>query len=450
MRNRRVNVYNNTNLNLVVTDYRAGTPLKNTDTRKKFKEGNVVPGGMPSQTSDLDIPLAGTRISRVRGAPIAGYRKTPATDKDGNCCTKDKNTNGFTQEIYQDTWTLCDTDEVCVGDKEGIVARPTRSKKPIIRSGLQYNAAAAPNVLRNTKEIKKKYAFSYAQYQKNLRCLSYERSQEKYKSPESIGHPEKYRKSGCNSCCNCCVIEYNFKPPPPPAPLPTFDPNWEWIASLNGAQWEFVTQIGGVITVVRANGPEPCPSLTTGLTLTFKPRNGPGAPIPADVVVTIFVLSNVVKTIPGKCGTTRGENVTIYKPNNKKFQVQGAVSSGSRLERLKLDTIQGSRIAKRIKQGNCDPFHCNSNSKRFTQGYRSAEPRFVTNPDEGGNKTRGFVPTRWRQAYLARGRAMGNIFQRTSSFNISGALFSKVNLPYPVGSVKSGGCCHPPNAGTTN
>jgi hypothetical protein len=347
MRNRRVNVYNNTNLNLVVTDYRAGTPLKNTDTRKKFKEGKVVPGGMPSQTSDLDIPLAGTRISRVRGAPIAGYRKTPATDKDGNCCTKDKNTNGFTQEIYQDTWTLCDTDEVCVGDKEGIVARPTRSKKPIIRSGLQYNAAAAPNVLRNTKEIKKKYAFSYAQYQKNLRCLSYERSQEKYKSPESIDHPEKYRKSGCNSCCNCCVV-------------------------------------------------------------------------------------------------------TIYKPNNKNFQVQGAVSSGSRLERLKLDTIQGSRIAKRIKQGNCDSFQCNSNSKRFTQGYRSSEPRFVTNPDEGGNKTRGFVPTRWRQAYLARGRAMGNIFQRTSSFNISGALFSKVDLPYPVGSVKSGGCCHPPNAGTTN
>ena len=29
MRNRRVNVYKNTNLNQVVTDYRAGTPLKN-------------------------------------------------------------------------------------------------------------------------------------------------------------------------------------------------------------------------------------------------------------------------------------------------------------------------------------------------------------------------------------------------------------------------------------
>jgi hypothetical protein len=30
---------------------------------------------------------------------------------------------------------------------------------------------------------------------------------------------------------------------------------------------------------------------------------------------------------------------TIYKPNNKKFAVQGAVSSSSRITRLKLDTI---------------------------------------------------------------------------------------------------------------
>ena len=29
-----------------------------------------------------------------------------------------------------------------------------------------------------------------------------------------------------------------------------------------------------------------------------------------------------------------------FKPNNKKFQVQGAVSSGSRIDRLKLDTIR--------------------------------------------------------------------------------------------------------------
>ena len=147
-----------------------------------------------------------------------------------------------------------------------------------------------------------------------------------------------------------------------------------------------------------------------------------------------------------KCKTTRGENITVYKPNNKKFQVQGAVSSGSRLERLKLDTIQGSRIATRHSNDSSCALPCNPSSKKFTLGYRSTKPRFVTNPNEGGDKTRGFVPTRWRQAYLAHGRSIGNIFQRTSSNNMSGKGAGA--LPYSIGSIKAGGCCHPPNANT--
>jgi len=338
MRNRRVNVYKNTNLNQVVTDYRAGTPLKNVNTQQAYKNitPNVIPGGHPS--GDVKVPLAGTRISRVRAAPIGGYRKTLATNADGICCAKDKtNKNGFTQEIYKDTWTDCSG--VCAGDKEGIVARPSRAKKPLIRSGMQYNAAAAPNKLRNPNEKRKKYAFSYSQYQKNLRCLSYERSQEKYKISAQGTPSTLYKKS---SCCDC--------------------------------------------------------------------RN------------------------------------TVYKPNNKKFQVQGAVSSGSRLERLKLDTIQGSRIATRHSiDSSCD-LPCIPSSKKFTLGYRSAEPRFVTNPNEGGDKTRGFVPTRWRQSYLAHGRAIGNIFQRTTSYNVGGKD-TTATIPYSIGSIKAGGCCHPPNAG---
>jgi len=76
---------------------------------------------------------------------------------------------------------------------------------------------------------------------------------------------------------------------------------------------------------------------------------------------------------------------------------------------LKLDTIQGSRIQKRISTGNCSQNRCNTNSKQFTQGYRSSKPRFITNPVEGGNKTAGFPPTRWRNPYIARGRAIGNV-----------------------------------------
>ena len=451
MRNRRVNVYKNTRLNHVVTDYRAGTPLKNVNTQEAYKNGGskVVPGGHPS--GDVKVPLAGTRISRVRAAPIGGYRKTLATGTgdDGKpiCCTKDGNENGFTQEIYKDTWTDCSG--VCSGDKKGIVARPTRTKKPLIRSGMQYNAAAAPNNLRNTDETKKKYAFSYSQYQKNLRCLSYERSQEKYKTPEMVGYPEKYRKSGCNSCCNCCSKRIVFKvpqfvpsQPPPPAVGATS-------AKLNGAIYVFegvYTPLGlPYVVVARINGPDPCPNLQNGDSLTFPAFGGfPGIQI---TVNSPFILDET----DGQCKTTRGENITVYKPNNKKFQVQGAVSSGSRLERLKLDTIQGSRIQKRISTGNCKPINCNSSlsSKKFTLGYRSAEPRFVTNPNEGGDKTRGFVPTRWRQAYLAHGRSIGNIFQRTTSYNVGGKG-TTATIPYSIGSIKAGGCCHPPNVITTN
>ena len=52
-------------------------------------------------------------------------------------------------------------------------------------------------------------------------------------------------------------------------------------------------------------------------------------------------LKNVYyKSTSNKGRTLRNSQIrTIYKPNNKKFKVQGAVSSSSRLDRLKLDTI---------------------------------------------------------------------------------------------------------------
>lgn len=55
----------------------------------------------------------------------------------------------------------------------------------------------------------------------------------------------------------------------------------------------------------------------------------------------------------GNCVAVLGDiNPTIYKPNNRKFSKQGAVSSGSRLERLKLDSIRSSN-SKCIKEKRC-------------------------------------------------------------------------------------------------
>lgn len=50
-------------------------------------------------------------------------------------------------------------------------------------------------------------------------------------------------------------------------------------------------------------------------------------------------------------GDTQCCNTTVYKPNNPKHSQEGAVSSGSRLERLKLDTIQKNAASLKSSYG---------------------------------------------------------------------------------------------------
>jgi hypothetical protein len=73
---------------------------------------------------------------------------------------------------------------------------------------------------------------------------------------------------------------------------------------------------------------------------------------------------------------------TIYKPNNKKFGKQGAVSSGSRLDRLKLDTIRSSRSGGTTKKkanlcvDNKKKLECNADG--IPKGkYFAGKPRFT-------------------------------------------------------------------------
>jgi len=84
-------------------------------------------------------------------------------------------------------------------------------------------------------------------------------------------------------------------------------------------------------------------------------------------------------TSPGDC-SNKGNLVTIYKPNNKKFSKQGAVSSGSRLDRLKLDTIRASNS--RCVKGK----RCKEIKSSFIDGgvykvpngkYDAGKPRFT-------------------------------------------------------------------------
>ena len=78
------------------------------------------------------------------------------------------------------------------------------------------------------------------------------------------------------------------------------------------------------------------------------------------------------------CVTANNKAKTIYKPNNKKFSKQGAVTSGGRLERLKLNTIR--------KANACKNNPCKVVASQFTDGgsykypkgkYFAGKPRYT-------------------------------------------------------------------------
>jgi len=81
------------------------------------------------------------------------------------------------------------------------------------------------------------------------------------------------------------------------------------------------------------------------------------------------------------CAVGKPCKKTIYKPNNKKFSKQGAVSSGSRLDRLKLDTIRSARSGGTTKK---KADICTDNKKKseckdgIPKGkYFAGKPRFT-------------------------------------------------------------------------
>ena len=351
------------------------------------------------------------KTSKRMGAPyrnpIAGFRK--ALNCDYKDCRKegDSNTSNWkkqpTNTVYKDNYSgkkgncangpepfpengcgCCPTD--CSSGKivhrSGIQARTHR---PIIRSGMQEKNVCCKSS--NGKcSNKNDYSFSYRQYQNNKRCLSFERSQEKYVGRYSCYGPDgkcqnKFRKSGCAACCTCCVKVQNmkFSSPIPVGSLPitiTQTINGEQvlgvvteildISPINGVIWYKVE-----VTDDKSN-----------LCLGF--QKGPasaGKPPPTSTNVIIQgVAISMTTTSPGDC-SNKGNLVTIYKPNNKKFSKQGAVSSGSRLDRLKLDTIKSANSKCKKGKGRCKII-----KSKFIDGgfykvpkgkYDAGQPRFT-------------------------------------------------------------------------
>jgi len=70
-------------------------------------------------------------------------------------------------------------------------------------------------------------------------------------------------------------------------------------------------------------------------------------PVSPDAAQPVSLTSSAI--YQGSATNSLSCNVTVYKPNNAKFAVQGAVSSGSRLDRLKQDLKL--KVANPLKPG---------------------------------------------------------------------------------------------------
>ena len=80
--------------------------------------------------------------------------------------------------------------------------------------------------------------------------------------------------------------------------------------------------------------------------------------------------------------TVTKHNPTIYKPNNRKFSKQGAVTSSGRLERLKLDTIKYANSKCKINAQRCKTITTRSGNNTCTwktpKGpYFAGKPRYT-------------------------------------------------------------------------
>ena len=339
--------------------------------------------------------------------PIAGFRKAlncNYRDCSGTSIISGSSTSNWkkqpTHTVYKDNYSgpksnCLDPDPSGCGccpkncDSTKIVHRSGiqgRTHRPIIRRGMQEknNCCKGP---KGKCSNKNDYSFSYRQYQNNKRCLSFERSQEKYVGRYACFGPDgkcqnKFRKSGCASCCACCVKTQRLKFSFPIGSTTTLLTVGDTLTQvINGenvigtiTEVENSAIFGGqqfyklVITDNKSNS---CPGLQIGPAYRNKDTD-PG------FIPGIATLGTT--TSPGDC-SNKGNLVTIYKPNNKKFSKQGAVSSGSRLDRLKLDTIKSANS--KCKKGK---ERCKIIKSKFIDGgfykvpkgkYDAGRPRFT-------------------------------------------------------------------------
>ena len=270
-----------------------------------------------------------------------------------------------------------------------------RTHKPIIRSGMQEKR---PCCMDSNGKCNKTndYSFSYWQYKHNKRCLDYERNQEKYvRNFPACGmfHGRiqclnAYRKS---SCCDCAC-----------------EPCSQLIRNGNTGVFEYAPQIGDnavqtgtgatgiVVSFTTGTGPaNDIDTVTIQATdcenlfgpqevgtnnIVFSGPNSGGYTLSQRTMDLFTILSETKSGSTNNC-SSKAMSKTIYKPSNKKFSHQGAVTSGGRLERLKLDTIKSAN-SRCIKGQKCitipSKFVGLNKTYEYPNGkYDAGKPRFT-------------------------------------------------------------------------
>jgi len=284
--------------------------------------------------------------------PIAGWRNSLDCNYKDCSGIKGQETSGAarqpTNTIYKDNYSgpksncsavdssgcgCCPKD--CSNTK--IVHRPGiegRTHRPIIRSGMQEKRPCCRDSNGKCNKTND-YSFSYWQYKHNKRCLDYERNQEKYVTdvyPACItGRDGKqhcqnaYRKASCCNCCKPCV------------------------QVLKNTQQGFTVSVGETVTQVSTGASGTITVVTyTGTSINLVTIQNDDCDILFDASPVILAGPyewhdfSILPSFPTNNCSKKTMSKTIYKPSNKKFSHQGAVTSGGRLERLKLDTIKSA------------------------------------------------------------------------------------------------------------
>ena len=368
-----------------VTDF--GYSSQGPQLRFSFKNDNTI----EKKIHQLILNQSNSQIYLYR-ADGSLYQYQPFTFNpkfEKNLCLSKEATN----DVYKDSYAIsCQQDtRVCYDRRIRSGMQPKQQfcvEYKDKRSGKKHKRLLCPT----DTGWQKPYSFSYSQYNKNRAMNTYERGLERnlrlqgapgsacpygsacFGGTKPCCEKSLYRKSGGNSCLHCItsgpcnqqtIFYYVNVVSDPITKNPFFDKgniiyfDGQPIGSIESSVWSILGQT--VKMNIKLNN---CKNTIENINgVEVKGQNGNNISNGNASAIGLLKI-NTANVKPPK------NALTVWKPNNNKFKVQGAVTSGGRLERLKLDTIKAAN-SKCRKGRRCD-INGNGNGPYF-----AGKPRFT-------------------------------------------------------------------------